>query len=460
MIRLILSLLLLTLATLNFSCDRAELELQEKDEYSVVKIHSITEKAILSYIHSRKSESTRSDISPLIPITVDNDTVLFVKNYNGGGFEVFSNSVNLPMKLIKSKKGYFYPDESQAGDFLNEYVSNLAGSLHKKVGNLSETKEPVGLWRLYIERENCDEPPSRDPSFVGMAVEAKENVYTPKGGRLKTKWHQRYPYNNYAPYSIINPTEHAPIGCGSVAIGQYLKFCNSFWGFPKYTLSKVEYDSENNKYNFYGQTETLWELIDDGSNGFLDSTIQKEATSLFLGSIFRIIGSSIGEGGSDPKKEKEYLNNQLNSNYDFVDFNVKDAISILKRGFPVYVQSSGKMYGDDVERVIDHSYLIDFAEVIELSYFEIFTESDLIIDPEIEEPDTGEYGPDLEFYKSIYGEIYPSFDHSEIECWVSMNWGWGGKYDDLYIYVFDTNWVVNNADSKYFFNNHRILQTL
>lgn len=168
----------------------------------------------------------------------------------------------------------------------------------------------------------------------------------------------------------------------------------------------------------------------------------------------------MGSGSSYEESEIDYLNNQLNSNFSVVDFNVKDAVSIIKKGFPVFVQSIGEHSCETYKEIIGHSYLIDYAETIDLSYFEVYALEDNEQDPSIEEPDSGLYGPDLNFYREIYGDIYSSFINSTTECWVSMNWGWGGKYDDVCFYVLDGEWVVKDNADSYCFNSNRIYRTL
>ena len=418
-----------------------------------MRISSVA-KAIEHYVHSNHPV-TRGESIQIIPVIIEGDTVMNIVNHAFGGFEVFSNDFHLPMVLVKSKVGTFDGFNIPLSDPFHSFMYGIAQTIHE-INLKSEQTENVDLqWYTHLNLPVINQTKGDDYEFVGIAVEASTKVFTPKGGRLKTKWHQRYPYNNYAQHCYKHKDEHVAIGCGAVAIGQYLKYINSQYGIPKYLPESAEYDAQENRYYFNGETEKDWDLIDEGSGSLLNNSAMIDKTALFLGSIASKIGRissyyDCDHGiGSYDTSERDYINKALGTKYSFVDFSIEDAEEILKSGYPVYTASKGDETG--------HSHIIDYLESVRLSYYEVYAKSNSSTE-DIEFPDTEEYGPNLEYYSSIYGDIRTSYQSSEKIGWVSMNWGWGGLYDDILYNATFPEWVVKDSSGTFIFNKNQILK--
>ena len=92
-----------------------------------------------------------------------------------------------------------------------------------------------------------------------------------------------------------------------------------------------------------------------------------------------------------------------------------------------------------------------------MSYYEVYAKSNSSTE-DIEFPDTEEYGPNLEYYSSIYGDIRTSYQSSEKIGWISMNWGWGGLYDEILYNATFSEWVVLDSSMTINFYKNQILK--
>ncbi len=443
--RIILNLSLITLILCG--CSQRDLVDTIPHHNNVVSRNA---QSIYRYIDQTHPVKSRKSNVYLCPIIQKGDTVAFLANYENG-WELFSNNTELPMILMKSETGSFYPgtdlNESLFEIFYKEFVNNLPAQTNKD-------SELTGLWQIYNSTSDVNTvyPSSR---FVGDAMERSEWEYTPRGGRLQTKWSQDGYYNQYTPFFTDRKDVHSDLGCGAVAVGQMLYHSNKYFGTPATTVNKATYNSKTNTYSFSGKDSNIWKLMDSGEDSsFCTDPEKMKPTAVFLGYIATLIKSEFGlkYGQGTPAYAKDCANElskQMNIVLNGEFFNSDGVQATLKNGYPVcshfyYREGNDKLYG--------HGFLIDWLKHTHEVWFKVYSSSPKK-DEEIDDQEHPEdYGLSLDYYREHYDnisfEIFDSFD----EYWVKMNWGWGGLCDDISINADDSVWKI----LSYTFNDNYI----
>lgn len=458
-------LTIIGVAALLVSCQQTEtIELENNVSDHQVSSNLMT---IKNYISKTKRSKTRSNDITLIPYIVKGDTVMFIANYPGGGFEIFSNDNRLPMVLVKSKTGYFLPNNPLENSPLGEYVANAAQSL-QKIG-LDNAAEPQGMWQVYSVNGSGED--GRDPGEgggtpvfreVGIAMEYDETTYTPSGGRLATKWDQGSYFNQCMPYFTDGSGQHALVGCGSVAVGQYLFHYNKYFGVPESTVTTATYNPDTNRYSFSGNSSTVWQQMADGSDPSIYSDSQRMMpTSVFLSYIadklHAIYGEKVGDGtGTYPFYYASVIENLSGRHLKEKYFDYSTVIQELTNGHPVLSHSYGYEYINNQVYNVGHVYIIDYASTQSETYYRVSAYVTPNPDPDDSESEDSEAN-DLEYYRNKYGEIYIENVGSEQSCWISMNWGWGGYYDNVRINAQLSSWILSFSQSTIDFNQNNIL---
>lgn len=424
------------------------------------KTSNVKREIILNYISRVHSTDTRSAEIFLSPYIVDKDTVFYVVNYPEGGFEIFSNNFSLPMVVVKAKNGYFDPNmltmtPNPFNTFIDEIAHGISG-----VG-MDEAKEEMNYsWSRFAltsqEKNSSDH-------YVGIACELSEKEYTPKGGRLATKWHQLFPYNQYVPFLEGGSGGHSYVGCGAIAAGQYIFFSHKYFGNPATTVDKFTYSATSNSFDFYGNSSSVWNKMDDGSDKSIVSDAERlKPTALFLGYVANgccsayntTIGDSAGTG-TYRGDVRNFINKELSSNLQLHAFDILKTIDILKKGYPVFVSSRGDLYKNGKRYNGGHDYLIDYTLYRIVKYYDVFASSVGGSDAGNEDPDN-EYGNNLDYYRDKYGSISYRETNTIVEYWLSMNWG-GGKYDDVLINASLEEWLLKDSSSELHLFYHEIL---
>ncbi|MBD5200130.1 MAG: hypothetical protein HDS83_07095 [Bacteroidales bacterium] len=403
-------------------------------------IMSSNEKAINRYIEQRHPVKSRSN-TRLIPIIQHGDTVAFLANYDEG-WELFSNNTSLPMVLMKSEKGSFYPNigifSEESSSFMGFYNGIIDG-----LASYSEEEDVNPVWALY--NEDGDRDPYQEPQWVGLAASVERESYTPKGGRLKTQWNQMGYYNMYTPFckDMVN---HSYLGCGAVACGQMIYHSNKYFGVPEATVSKATYDEKDNLYVFSDASTTAWSLMDSGEDeSFCNDPVKMIPTAVFLGNvalkIYTNFGAEYGQSSeSYPSAYIPILRQILNVRLTEVSYNWFDIAQTLKSGYPVFVD------GTNIIERYGHAYLIDWAELYRETIYDVYDIRRSDNNPNLddkedhgnEDESTAVVARSLDYYREAFGDINYTYNSMLTERWLMMNWG-GTK---------SLNSVKINADDK------------
>lgn len=457
-IHLIGALFLLT------ACQQTEcIEFENSSKSQLSVSHNIA--TIENYISKTKGINTRSGNHRLIPYIVNGDTVMYVANYENGGFEIFSNDKRLPMVLVKSKTGYFIPNNPADKSPFEAYISDTADCL-QKIG-IDSTAEPTGLWNVYavsrLRNENENEN-GAEYRNVGIATEIDEKEWTPKGGRLSTKWNQDSYFNQCIPYFTDGSGYHAYVGCGAVAVGQYIFHSNKFFNLPQTTVTDATYNQNTNSFTFSGSSSNVWSQMNDGSDPLMYKDQQRMLpTSIFLGYVAKELNSQFGQNYGDGTGTYTYsyvnfIRRICGKELNVINFNFVKTRDILASGYPVIATSSGSKIHNGNTNYVGHAYIIDYASTYVETYYDVYayvkTSDNYVVD---DKEDVDSESNNLEYYRNKYGEIFFEQSATVSNSWISMNWGWGGNYGDLMINSKLSEWIIDRGSDTLKFNWNSIL---
>lgn len=437
----------------------------DKPESSTVCSRNLS--AIKNYLNNMRPTATRAGEVSIMPYVVNGDTVMYVANYEEG-WEVFSNDNRLPMVLMKSETGSFNPYFLDRSNPFNCYFEDAAKSL-QSIG-IDNTEDPEGMWQVYSSTSistPTDPGTTSQYTMVGMACETTETVYTPKGGRLSTKWGQGVPYNQFTPFYKEPSTIHSLVGCGAVAAGQFIYFYQKYFNPSMTTVTDAIYDSTTNTYSFSGNSNNVWSLFDDGMDkSIVNNSERMKPTALFLGyvgvEIFTYYGKYLGEGSSSNWLNiVSFLNNTCRLSLKHRSFDYQELVNTLKYGIPVFADSYGdQISGTNTTPDVGHAYLIDFANTKNQDVYEVYAyvSSGSLTPPDISPsyPIDNPYGPSLDYYRVKYGSIDYKNTMRNTERWIKMNWGWNGSCDEILINADLSTWIVQRSNDTLKFNKNYI----
>ncbi|MDE5858180.1 MAG: C10 family peptidase [Muribaculaceae bacterium] len=407
---------------------------------------SLNVKSIKRYIEQKHPVKSRSN-TQLIPIIQTGDTVAFLANYSEG-WELFSNNTSLPMVLMKSENGNFYPNvgilsEEEGAPFMSFYNSLIDGLV-----SYSEEDDINPVWALY--NEDGDRGGDQVPQWVGYAATVERESYTPKGGRLKTQWNQTKNYNLFTPFRSDSTNIHALVGCGAIASGQMVYHSNKHFGVPITTETKAIYNPEGNRYEFSELSSSIWSLMDSGEDeSFCNDPVKMIPTAVFLGNVansIKTVFQTIDIAGSlsQPRNIIPFLSEVLNVQFSNEKMNWTDVIYTLKKGYPVLTSSYNNIIMS--QKVMGHTYLIDKADLYRETLYDVYDIRTSDNNPYYDDmEDREEQGGDpenvahsLDYYREVYGDIQYSYNSMITERWLMMNWGVAKSLNNVKI----------NADDK------------
>ncbi|MBD5265598.1 MAG: hypothetical protein HDS44_01350 [Bacteroides sp.] len=398
-------------------------------------------KAIAKYIGRHHRTVSRSTETLLSPYVVDGDTVMYIANY-GEGWEVFSNDPRVPMVLMKSDSGNFYPtalDNESPFDALFQNTAQYLSSVKNE--DFAPTDTINSEWMAYgIKTLGVDDPEDSNKYYwknVGYSEHNHQDTCMPYGGRLKTKWHQDGTFKSYTP---IIGNEHTKVGCTAVAIGQYLYFTHYKDNRPEKTVTNAVYDSKNNSYIFSGSSSTIWDLFTD-TEAYMPYA---EPTAIFLGWVAQKIKTKFGLQSSSAQaystsltffKEQTGLNA---SQSKYSRYSVKE---ILEKGYPVFITACTAE--DEC-----HAWLIDYYESDWTIYNDYYIYVKRTEGPNPDEEDDYDINDmSIDRIKALYGDVEIDIRSFSVDkTYLMFNWGWDSYYFDNIKY--DANipsWVGLNG---------------
>lgn len=401
----------------------------------------------LGYIMQRIHISPQTRANSIIcvkPYIYENDTVMFVVNYNDG-WELYSNDTTVPMMLAHSASGTFDRDNREEDDPLYAFIDDIARNLHERQEMGIRNSTINGDWSAIIPNDTLPGTSFSDPhsdlyiwgaqqgsgywdllSADTLSTELIDNV----PHLISTHWHQSNPYNKYTP--IVNGIIKSLAGCVPVAIAQYLNYLavnkNKTFVMP----SSVTQPNQGGEYLFSGQSTTIWQSI---------ASLPERITNDSIAIIIAYIGQRI---------HTQYMIEGSSSNYYYYRNYLqtiglpctRDSLDIpfvkeeLLNNNPILCTASnttgtGHMFLIDALRTKKH--------VIRYSYgwHQI-----------------GENGQSLNNLDESGNIIYQGgciITKEQLSSDVQMNWGWANPQNDATWFVLASDVYWNTTSATYYY---------
>lgn len=412
------------LFTVLVGCTSDDMSDISMNDSNTITVKSEKQLAIERYIDRNHKSATRGSEVPLLPYVVEGDTVMYVANYPEGGFEIFSNDLALPMVLVKSKTGFYSPYGKIEKTPVDEYLYNAAKAIAILMKD-SIHEEMNMTWKRFTQSHT--NKGTRSECYVGQAAEINVKEYTPRGGRLTTKWIKESPYNQYTPF-FRNSTEHSLVGCGGIAMGQYLFHSHKYFNVPISTVTTAIYNSDSNTYSFSGSSSSVWNTMPDKTSNLTEA----RPIAVFLGHIAKEMQTKFGQNSGDGSStySEDYpsvLYAQCGYVSNWVNFSTASLYAILSEGHPAICTARVDVYNyDGTKEFTGHAFLIDYASFTHVTYYDVYAnKSGSNIDDQDDNDSDNCYGWPLAYFREKYGEISTNYIGVSTEHWISMNWGVG-----------------------------------
>lgn len=420
------------------------------------EFHSDNVNAIRNYLLSSGKLKTRSAEESVHPYVVDGDTVMFIANYNEG-WEVFSNDIRLPMSLIKSDAGSFYPASLNLPTPFEQFFNATAHRLSVlKKSPVSEKDTINSDWLAYglVSPKDGEVISTRDSDneryewrWAATTVDTHEELtLTSKGGRLKTEWDQENNFNLYTPYYIDRRDTHVLAGCVAIALGQFFYHSNKYFGFPISGPTSATYNSSTNRYVFSNFSSIIWNKLNNGPS-FENNINTMQTTALYIGWIGMSVDMNwglyygLGSGASLDGKTLIFFNSQTGLNANCESFTTDKSKNLLSRGYPVIAGLMDPIYGG-------HTVLIDyyFEESGGYDTFYVYRKINGggVTDTE-DQPDFSD-SPTFEELAEIFGAENVRIEpHRYSRHIYKVNWGWNGEHNDFEVSAASAIWSTPNG---------------
>lgn len=423
----------LMLAILASGCSNEDLitDVNPPDAPSVSSI-SVQMKGIHNYIASTRKATRGFDANIRPYIDEDGDTLMYIAEYQAG-WELFSNSLNAPMSLMKSDTGRFNDVLDNSNPVVSELLQYLLLSLKEdKQYREVDYNDINEQWACYVSTPTPKPDPdnSKIKTLVGTKEFPYEDVHI--SHMLKTKWGQGFPYNTYMPKDSTNEKSkgHIFVGCTAVAVGQLLYYSHYKWKKPTLTPFNASYNESKNQYEFtqfnsYGWDRMLKRIYFEENDPY---------TAMFLGWIAKSIGAkpSYTDGkhtgtSAGFSNAASFIKQETGYTTMVKNYNRKAISELLKNNKPVLLWLYANGGGHVV--VID---AMDYHASSGINYYAYITPGGDLPSPDpTPTPPITSTDPDYDALVSKYGEIY-SEPYSTSTSYFKFNWGYCNSGDDDY----------------------------
>lgn len=384
----------------------------------------------------------------IAPYINNGDTLMYVVQYSDG-WELYSANKAAPMRLYSSPEGKFNLTDTNLPPALKALFNSTINNLDalKKAGTIAVNQswdivcpsdEELKAGKITIDEELLSKinkrPVSRSSGEPNDNLEEEEGHWvlletevvdqssyiSPK--LIKTKWGQGYGWNTYCPFLWNDSTgsyNNAKVGCVAVAAGQYMYYTHYKDGIPVSTVDTATPTANGLDFTFNGNSSTIW----DGMATFrFDKGLDN--TALFLGYVGRQVKMGYGLTGSSSTSSK--LISYLKDVYGVEFYSGAKDFNTIGR----YIKKSNPIFADARAGKDGHCFIIDqygsTSKTIKYTY--------------------GWEGPYDRYGNGVYEDTNDRDEDGNIIGWavqneitkttsthkISMNWGDGGNYDNIF----------------------------
>lgn len=431
------------------SCEKGAdaVSLDSEEERLIVSSDDFVTKSQLVSLINKKANNTRGvsldDYSIEARLSAEGDTLMYVVNYNGQGWTIFSADSRTPAILAEGDSGSFSVEEgSPALSLWMEMLStNMANVRRSCDENLKFTSEEISANKTFwsdSEQEPIRNP--RPPQYEGYWIThtSIETFVYDTLEHMTPRWYQIAPYNQYCPLKSWSLTVHQPAGCVAVAGAQILYYLHGKIGVPVNAYGSCSI-VDGTPY-FSDLSESNWEQMSpDYPN---PGTAEKEA--ILIAKVGDLVGMHYSDTSSwsysSRLKRIAFPDQGIScSRSDYCQDTIKRYLNLQ---YPVIVSASDLLI--PIGRF--HTFVIDGYKKTYKRY--TYCHEFIPADPEtMILPGSG--------YESYY-----TYDTSAPDITaIKINWGWNTQWreenplNDGW-YTLTADWVVENNGSYNY--NHNV----
>lgn len=422
---------------------------------------------IRSYEALTNNEKETKIISEITPIICDQDTVLYVVNYdNNKGWTLYPSDKRAPAILASSKTGNYFDQNNDPGkDWTNFTVENIYAL--KNSSQCDTLTADFEMWnniqKPILKKQTTKDYPEAFGEWKLISVEKEFHISKKIGPLTKTSWHQTSPWNSCVPNTKAPDGKRCVAGCVAISGAQCIYALHETLGIPKYFYATGNCygwsagSSYNFRFAFDDVTEEWWSKM---ARDQYESEERCKHAAVLIGYVGREAGIKWNENssGTDTKKLVGVFK-ELGIYSEFSSYDVKKILSTLNSNCPVIIRgktdrNKHKILGITVYTTYEggHSWLIDGYEkqTYEYTYYYqwILDESIDITSNAIHSTRYTEGTPDPYDTDPVPTVTHKTSSYSSSTEYITMNWGHGGYVHQKYSFN-NYNQEINFDGYKY-----------
>lgn len=350
-----------------------------------------------------KSQDIRID-----PVITDNDTTLFIVNYDNG-WEVLSSDRRAPRVFAKSDRGSITEAELKTIPALSLLYGQFVSNIHFLKEHLSYTHTD----NFYEKWDNTITVARRSVPSSERGLSSSYEIV--QNHLLQTKWGQGHPWNIRAPYTSINLQQHCLTGCGPVAMAQllyYLQYKVGIQYSPYLDCYTYKYIPDNLNYIYLGPGDVTFSSSNDDPVIVWNSM---PLDSLCVGQSFEAVSTlMIDMGRITNSRYFRYATSTYD--YELANSFMSDLHLTVLSGDVDFVTLSELIIQDRMPAI----FLIGHADS-----WSSWSNGHFVV-------------------ADAMRETYQTNNDVLTGRYVGFNWGWDGQCDDIWLNTDVINWNIQS----------------
>lgn len=420
---------------------------------NAVSINDIHDVIARDFPHTKVSASSQYSIQSYV--NNQSDTLMYIINFDKGGWKIYSSDKRTPAILAEGDTGIFSLEDGSpaVAMWISCIADDMARVKSSSDAELKFKKEEISSNKSFWPGQQLrvpDLPLIPNPPIIVEPKGHWEETITSSTieydsvEHMVPHWDQDAPYNACSPYYVTTPDVRAVAGCVAVAGAQVLYYLHNKAGVPSHMYSQCSCIGNVDGYNrvFSDTTSTVWASMNNGYQSY-SSTMLPE--SILIGYVGESVNMHYHDGSLQYSwavpvnlKSDLFEKHGISCSHDAYDEDIVK--NSLLDNMPVIVSASNLMVPVDGKI---HCFVIDGYRRTCTKY----THRHHFV---LDEPPGGMY---------VMPEDYYTYTYSSPELTsIKINWGWSSQWttglNDGW-FTLTGDWVIQNGDQTYDYNYYR-----
>ena len=420
------------------------------------------------YFATHQGDKRDAGILNCKPLVRDTDTLCYAVNYKSGGWDLISSDMRTMPLIMTSDEGEF-PSLDEMPDGMRVVLDLQLSDLQAIRQLEASDSSSLVFWNKIRSthkhgfRKKCltRTIDVNQTEYNGDSIWCKHNYL--EGGYeyrdeiphlILTKWGQESPWNDHYPVVSTYPvTQRAYTGCVAVAIGQILYYCHFNINKPTGLYHDVSfYGIDTNTRLGYFTRSSFTDP--SGRWDHMPLTGMSDTTS-FVSDLLADIGCRVGmKYYPDGSYTDDLLTSYISSfglscstscySFSTVRESLLNGMPVLVGAFPSPIPTIGHAF------IID-GYRRKVSTYHNWYYFErVPYDDDLWEEYNASDDDyiSDEYFA-IEYPDAVPGVLYDEYWESPVYEQLTLNWGYDGNQDNVWVYSYPSSWKYNNIAYQY-----------